>query len=83
MWGYFYSRRHGWVNADAHLRRMKVYCSPPTYIPQKYMQLIREKTGKEIIQLQLPFVELNRLAKTFPNWYWYEQNLDIGCYTQL
>ena len=83
MWGHFYSRRHGWVNADIHLRRMKVYLSPPVYISQKNMQLLREKTGKEIIQLQLPFVELNRLAKTFPNWYWYEQDIDIGCYTQL
>jgi len=47
------------------------------------MQLIREKTGKEIINLHLPLLEVNALSKIFSNWYWYEQDIDIGCYTQL
>ena len=52
MWGHFYSRRHGWVNADVNLRRMKVYISPPVCISRINMQLIREKTGKEIINFR-------------------------------
>ena len=83
MWGHFYSRRHGWINADVNLRRMKVYLSPPVRISRINMQLIREKTGKEILNLHLPLLEVNALSKIFSNWYWYEQDIDIGCYTQL
>mgnify|MGYP005629967541 FL=1 len=40
-----------------------------------------EKTGKEIINLHLPLSKLNALVKIVSNWY--EQDIDIGCYTQL